>query len=168
MRSTEIETIHRQSVIVPNATLITDPVVNWMHLDKSCRLDIPIGVDYGTDVEQLRSVLLGVAAKYHGVLRSPPPVVHFAGFGDSSLDFELRVFLRDVRERIKSMSELRFAILAALREAGISIPFPQRDIHVKDGNGEDSSDSEAQETPAKAKRSPAKRSRAANPKPSAT
>jgi len=133
VRSTEIETIHRQSVIIPNATLITDPVTNWMHLDKSCRLDIPIGVDYGTDIELLRSTLLGVAEKYRGVLKSPPPIVHFAGFGDSSLDFELRVFLRDVRERIKSSSELRFAILGALRDAGISIPFPQRDLHIKDG-----------------------------------
>lgn len=131
VRSTEIETIHRQSVIVPNATLITDPVVNWMHLDKSCRLDIPIGVDYGTDMELLRSTLLDVAEKQRAVLKSPPPIVHFAGFGDSSLDFELRVFLRDVRERVKSMSELRFAILAALRDAGISIPFPQRDLHIK-------------------------------------
>jgi len=143
VRSTEIETIHRQSVIIPNATLITDPVVNWMHLDKSCRLDIPIGVDYDTDVEQLRSVLLGVASEYRAVLKSPPPVVYFAGFGDFSLDFELRVFLRDVRERIKSMSELRFAILAALREADIRIPFPQQDMHIKsdgvaqDGVGQD-------------------------------
>ncbi|HUU25848.1 MAG TPA: mechanosensitive ion channel domain-containing protein [Methyloceanibacter sp.] len=134
VRSTEIETIHRQSVIIPNATLITDPVTNWMHLDKSCRLDIPIGVDYGTDIELLRSTLLGVAEKYRGVLKSPPPIVHFSGFGDSSLDFELRVFLGDVRERIKSSSELRFAILAALRDAGISIPFPQRDLHIKDGS----------------------------------
>jgi len=132
VRSTEIETIHRQSVIIPNATLITDPVTNWMHLDKSCRLDIPIGVDYGTDMELLRSTLLAVAQGHRGVLKSPPPVVHFAGFGDSSLDFELRVFLRDVRERIKSSSDLRFAILGALREAGISIPFPQRDLHIKD------------------------------------
>lgn len=155
VRSTEIETIHRQSVIIPNATLITDPVVNWMHLDKSCRLDIPIGVDYGTDVELLQSTLLGVAEKYRGVLRSPPPIVHFAGFGDSSLDFELRVFLRDVRERIKSMSELRFAILAALREAGITIPFPQRDLHIKGDDG------------ARANKTPAKRGRAAKAKPAA-
>jgi potassium-dependent mechanosensitive channel len=133
VRSTEIETIFRQSVIIPNATLITDPVINWMHLDKVCRSDIAVGVDYGTDVELLRSTLLDVAQAHRGVLKSPPPVVHFAGFGDSSLDFELRVFLRDVRERIKSSSELRFAILNALREAGISIPFPQRDIHIKDG-----------------------------------
>ncbi len=132
VRSTEIETIYRQSVIIPNATLITDPVTNWMHLDKSCRLDIPVGVDYGTDMELLRSTLLAVAQAHRGVLKSPPPVVHFAGFGDSSLDFELRVFLRDVRERIKSSSDLRFAILGALREAGVSIPFPQRDLHIKD------------------------------------
>jgi potassium-dependent mechanosensitive channel len=159
VRSTEIETIHRQSVIIPNATLITDPVVNWMHLDKSCRLDIPIGVDYGTDVELLRSTLLGVAEKYRGVLRSPPPIVHFAGFGDSSLDFELRVFLRDVRERIKSMSELRFAILAALREAGITIPFPQRDLHIKGDDGARAN--------TRANKSPAKRGRAAKAKPAA-
>lgn len=160
VRSTEIETIHRQSVIIPNATLITDPVVNWMHLDKSCRLDIPIGVDYGTDVELLRSTLLGVAEKYRSVLRSPPPIVHFAGFGDSSLDFELRVFLRDVRERIKSMSELRFAILAALREAGITIPFPQRDLHIKGDDGARAN--------TRANKSPAKRpSRPAKAKPSA-
>jgi len=159
VRSTEIETIHRQSVIVPNATLITDPVVNWMHLDKSCRVDIPIGVDYGTDVELLRSTLLGVAESYRGVLKSPPPVVHFAGFGDSSLDFELRVFLRDVRERIKSMSELRFAILAALRDAGISIPFPQRDLHIKDGLPGGENDDSAEANPTSSGRPSAKQRR---------
>jgi potassium efflux system protein len=137
VRSTEIETIHKQSVIIPNATLITDPVINWMHLDKNCRVDIAVGVDYGTDVDLLRSTLLGVAQSHRGVLKHPPPVVHFAGFGDSSLDFELRVFLRDVRERIVSSSELRFAILAAVRDAGISIPFPQRDVHIKNGALED-------------------------------
>jgi len=134
VRSTEIETIHRQSVIIPNANLITDPVTNWMHLDKSCRLDIGIGVDYGTDVELLRSTLLGVAQAHRGTLKSPPPVVHFAGFGDSALDFELRVYLRDVRDRIRSSSDLRFGILTALRDAGIAIPFPQRDIHIKEGS----------------------------------
>ena len=162
VRSTEIETIHRQSVIVPNATLITEPVVNWMHLDKSCRLDIPIGVDYDTDIELLRSTLLGVAERYRGVLKSPPPVVHFAGFGDSSLDFELRVFLRDVRERIKSMSELRFAILEALREAGISIPFPQRDLHIKDEAGQ------APDATAKTAKNHARAGQTPKPKPSAS
>ena len=154
VRSTEIETIHRQSVIIPNATLITDPVTNWMHLDKSCRVDIPVGVDYGSDVELLRSTLLGVAHAHRGTLKSPPAVVHFAGFGDSSLDFELRVFLRDVRERVKSSSDLRFAILAALRDAGIGIPFPQRDIHIKDGGAATGQEPRAPRDPSH-KRSPA-------------
>jgi len=144
VRSTEIETVHRRSVIIPNATLITDPVVNWMHLDRSCRLDIPIGVDYDTDVERLRSTLLRVAERYRGVLKSPPPIVYFAGFGESSLDFELRVFLRDVGLRLKTLSDLRFAILQALREEGISIPFPQRDLHVKGGPASEGSVPDAQ------------------------
>jgi small-conductance mechanosensitive channel len=103
--------------------------------DKSCRLDIAVGVDYGTDVELLRSTLLGVAHAHRSVLKSPPAVVHFASFGDSALEFELRVFLRDVRDRITSSSELHFAILKALGDAGISIPFPQRDIHIKSADG---------------------------------
>ena len=137
-------TFDRVIATCPNATLITDPVVNWMHLDRSCRLDIPIGVDYETDVERLRSTLLRVAERYRGVLKSPPPVVHFAGFGDSSLDFELRVFLRDVGLRLTTLSDLRFAILEALREEGISIPFPQRDVHVKGGPAPEESVSDTQ------------------------
>jgi potassium-dependent mechanosensitive channel len=65
------------------------------------------------------------------VLKHPAPIVHFAGFGDSALDFELRVFLRDAGQRITVASDLRFAIWAALQDADISIPFPQRDVHVK-------------------------------------
>jgi small-conductance mechanosensitive channel len=152
VRSTEIETIYRQSVIIPNANLITDPVTNWMHLDKSCRLDIAVGVDYGTDVELLRTTLLGVAQHHRGVLKSPPPLVHFAGFGDSALDFELRVYLRDVGERIRSSSDLRFAILTALREAGITIPFPQRDLHIKEGGFTGPPESSAKAKPARGSR----------------
>lgn len=132
VRSTEIETIYRQSVIIPNANLITNPVTNWMHADRSCRLDLPIGVSYGTDVAVLRTTLLEVAASHRAVLKHPVPVVHFAGFGDSSLDFELRVYLRDAGQRVSTGSELRYAILAALNQARIEIPFPQRDIHIKD------------------------------------
>ncbi|MGB3021164.1 MAG: mechanosensitive ion channel domain-containing protein, partial [Methyloceanibacter sp.] len=132
VRSTEIETIYRQSVIIPNANLISNPVTNWMHADRSCRLDLPIGVSYGTDVAVLRTTLLEVAAAHKAVVKHPVPIVHFAGFGDSSLDFELRVYLRDAGQRVVTASELRFAILAALNQARIEIPFPQRDIHIKD------------------------------------
>jgi len=137
VRSTEIETIYRQSVIIPNANLITNPVTNWMHADRTCRLDLPVGVAYGTDVNLLRSTLLEVANAHRTVLKHPAPVLHFAGFGDSSLDFQLRVFLRDAGQRITTASELRYAILAALNKAGIEIPFPQRDVHIKDGEAPD-------------------------------
>jgi potassium-dependent mechanosensitive channel len=132
VRSTEIETIYRQSVIIPNANLITDSVTNWMHGNRTCRLDIPVGVSYETDVRLLRKILLEVGAAHGAVLKHPAPVVHFAGFGDSALDFELRVFLRDAGQRISVGSDLRFAMWSALQDAGITIPFPQRDIHIKD------------------------------------
>lgn len=137
VRSTEIETIHRQSVIIPNATLITDSVTNWMHGNRTCRLDIPVGVSYGTDVGILRKVLLDVGAAQGAVLKHPAPIVHFAGFGDSALDFELRVFLRDAGQRVSVASDLRFAIWSALKDAGITIPYPQRDLHIKDAEGLD-------------------------------
>ena len=133
VRSTEIETIYRQSVIIPNANLITESVINWMHGNRTCRLDIPVGVSYDTDVRALRTILLDVGAAHGAVLKTPAPIVHFAGFGDSSLDFELRVFLRDAAQRVTVASDLRFAIWSALQEAGIVIPFPQRDLHMKDG-----------------------------------
>jgi len=135
VRSTEIETIHRQSVIIPNANLVTDSVTNWMHGNRTSRLDIPVGVSYETDVRILRKVLLDVGAAHGAVLKNPAPVVHFAGFGDSALDFELRVFLRDAGQRVNVASDLRFAIWAALSDAKISIPFPQRDIHIKGAAG---------------------------------
>jgi potassium-dependent mechanosensitive channel len=131
VRSTEIETIHRQSVIIPNANLITDSVTNWMHGNRTCRLDVAVGVSYETDVRVLRKVLVDVGAAHGAVLKQPAPVVHFAGFGDSSLDFELRVFLRDAGQRVAVASDLRFAIWSALTDAGITIPFPQRDLHIK-------------------------------------
>lgn len=131
VRSTEIETIYRQSVIIPNATLITEAVTNWMHGNRTCRLDIPIGVSYETDVRLLRKIIHDVGTSHGAVLKHPAPIVHFAGFGDSSLDFELRVFLRDAGQRVSVASDLRFALWSALKDAGISIPFPQRDLHIK-------------------------------------
>jgi small-conductance mechanosensitive channel len=133
VRSTEIETIHRQSVFIPNANLVTDAVTNWMHGNRTSRLDIPVGVSYETDVRILRKILLDVGAAHGAVLKHPAPVVHFAGFGDSALDFELRVFLRDAGQRVSVASDLRFAMWSALKDGGITIPFPQRDIHIVSG-----------------------------------
>lgn len=135
IRSTRIQTFDRSDVIVPNSELISNQVTNWVLSNRAGRAIIPVGVAYGTDTEKVRDVLLAVAKQNEGVLQSsayPEPVVLFRAFGDSSLNFELRVFLRDIDKRISIISELNFAIDKAFREEGIEIPFPQRDLHVKD------------------------------------
>ena len=167
VRATEIETVHRDSVIVPNANLITDTVTNSMHNDRTCRVDLPVGVSYDTDVELLRKTLLDVAAANGAVLKSPAPFVYFAGYGESSLDFELRAFLRNIGRRLSVSSELRFAIWFALKDVGIAMPFPQRDIHIKDFDvihaagakyaGSRRKAKEPEATPAPTKRQPRKR-----------
>jgi potassium efflux system protein len=135
IRSTQIETFDRADVIVPNSELIASQVTNWMLNDPWGRVTVPIGVAYGTDVEQLREILLQVATNHPLVIKEggkvSPPKVLFRGFGDSALDFEVRCFIRLVDRRLDTLSELNFAIERALREAGIQIPFPQRDLHVR-------------------------------------
>ena len=135
IRSTRIQTFDRSDVIVPNSELISNQVTNWVLSNRAGRAIVPVGVAYGTDTEKVRDVLLAVAGANENVLQTgdyPEPVVLFRAFGDSSLNFELRVFLRDIDKRIRVVSELNFAIDKAFREAGIEIPFPQRDLHVKD------------------------------------
>jgi len=132
VRSTEIKTFERASVIVPNSELIANSVVNRMHKDKQGRLEVPVGVAYGSDVNKVREILLDCADKQSEILQNPAPFVLFMDFADSSLLFQLRAFVPDVGRRLRISSELRFAIDEAFREAGIEIPFPQRDIHIKE------------------------------------
>jgi len=135
IRSTEIETLDRQNVIVPNSELISQQVTNWVLHDPHGRLQILIGVAYGSDTEKVREVLRIVAEENPHVLNdgvnSPKPKILFMGFGDSSLDFELRIWIRQIRRRFDVTSEINFAIDKAFRENGIEIPFPQRDLHVR-------------------------------------
>ncbi|MBO6813463.1 MAG: mechanosensitive ion channel family protein [Rhizobiaceae bacterium] len=133
VRSTEIETFDRSTVIIPNSTLITDNVTNWTHENKTGRIIVPVGVSYDSDVEQVKEILLECAKEHRLILGRPAPVVYFMDFGASSLDFQLRCFLADINNCLSVQSELRFAILAALREANIEIPFPQRDLHIRSG-----------------------------------
>lgn len=130
VRSTEIETFQRASVIIPNADLIASPVTNWTHKNVLGRLEIRIGVAYGSDVDLVRDTLLELARAHPMVITQPEPAVVFADFGASSLDFELRCFLRDVAWVVVVGSELRFAINKAFAEKGIEIPFPQRVVHM--------------------------------------
>ncbi len=131
VRSTEIETFDWASVIVPNSELVTAPVTNWTHKNKYTRILIPVGVSYNADPETVAEILMKCAKASPRALSYPLPVIFFAGYGDSSLDFEVRVFINNVDDRIPVQNDLRFAIFTALKEAGVEIPFPQRDLHVR-------------------------------------
>ena len=130
-RSTRIVTNDNISIIVPNAQSINGTMINWSHGDSRVRIHIPVGVAYGSDLEAVKRTLLNVAAGTDGVLRKPASRVWFRGFGDSSLDFELRVWTDEPIHHERLRSVLNFEIHAAFREQGIRIPFPQRDLHVK-------------------------------------
>ncbi|GMR00703.1 MAG: hypothetical protein BMS9Abin19_0037 [Gammaproteobacteria bacterium] len=134
IRSTRIQTFDRSDVIVPNSELISNQVTNWVLSSKSGRAIVPVGVAYGTDTEKVRDILMKIAEDNENVAKTgfvPKPMVLFREFGDSSLNFELRVFLHNVDNRLSIISDLNFAIDKAFREEGIEIPFPQRDLHVK-------------------------------------
>lgn len=131
VRATEIETFQRQTIILPNSDLINQAVGNWTHRNKLGRVDLPVSVAYGSDVEQVQRILLDIARAEPMILKNPEPVIAFMGFGASSLDFELRVFLSDILNMMLVQNNVRFAILAAFRANHIDIPFPQREIVVK-------------------------------------
>jgi len=134
VRSTEVETFQKASVILPNADLIANPVVNWTHKNVQGRVEVGVGIAYGTDEDLVEKILLQCAGEHPNVLSWPEPFVLFMNFGDSSLDFELRAFLRNVESRIRTASDLRKAISKAFRAQNIEIPFPQRVVHlVSDG-----------------------------------
>jgi small-conductance mechanosensitive channel/uncharacterized protein YndB with AHSA1/START domain len=133
IRATEIETLDNQNVLVPNSELISGRVTNWVLRDTFGRLRISVGVAYGSDVEKVREILETVAHAHSEVItdgRAPEPRALFMGFGDSSLDFELRVRINRIERRFQVTSDLNFAINQAFREAKVTIPFPQRDLHL--------------------------------------
>ncbi|MEQ9609863.1 MAG: mechanosensitive ion channel, partial [Kiloniellaceae bacterium] len=132
VRSTELQTFQRASVIIPNSDFISTSVINWTHKDHYGRIEVAVGVAYGSDVEKVRAVLLDCAQKHEQVLTSPEPQVLFMNFGASSLDFELRCFTNEVSYRLSISSDLRFTIDKAFRKAGIEIPFPQHVVHFAD------------------------------------
>lgn len=133
MRATEIETQDNQNVLVPNSELISGQVTNWVLRNTSGRLQLQVGVAYGSDVEKVREILERVACDHAEVITdgsAPAPRALFMGFGDSSLDFELRVRIFRIERRYSVTSDINFAIDASFREAGVSIPFPQHDLHI--------------------------------------
>jgi len=136
IRSTVIRTFDRADVLVPNSELISQQVTNWMLRDLKGRVRVPVSVAYGSDLELVTRILLDIAGNLSGVVLDGSvarPKVIFLRFGDSSLDLELRYFVRNVDDRLDALSATNYAIDAAFRENGIQIPFPQRDLHIRSG-----------------------------------
>ncbi|HEY0634416.1 MAG TPA: mechanosensitive ion channel domain-containing protein [Gammaproteobacteria bacterium] len=133
IRSTEIQTFDRAEVIVPNSDLISQQVTNFMLHDPRGRVRVPVGVAYGSDVYQVRDLLLKACSDHPLVITdgsSPVPKVLFRAFGESALDFELRCHITNIDSRMDVISDLNFAINDLFRAHDIEIPFPQRDIHI--------------------------------------
>ncbi len=132
IRSTELETFKRTSVIVPNATLLSTSVINMTHGDNWTRVSVSVGVAYGSDVEKVRDILIECALNNPKVLKKPAPYVIFTDFASSSLNFDLRCYSSNIWEGWTIPSELRFAINRRFIEEGIEIPFPQVVVHKGD------------------------------------
>jgi potassium efflux system protein len=122
-------------VLVPNKAFITRSVKNWSLTSSVTRLVVKVGIGYGSDVALAQKTMLDVARANEHVLESPAPVVLFLGFGDSSLDLELRVFVGRIEQRMSTLHDLHVAVLDAFDKAGIEIPFPRRDVHVQGAVG---------------------------------
>ena len=130
-RSSTVVTFEGAEVIVPNSNLISNQVINWTLSSEWRRVDVPIGVAYGTDPERVIKLLVEVAQSHPGVLLARPPMAFFLGFGESALKFELRFWSDQQGTWFQLQSDVTIAVAKAIKEAGIAIPFPQRDLHVR-------------------------------------
>ncbi|MEE4450588.1 mechanosensitive ion channel domain-containing protein [Novosphingobium resinovorum] len=137
-RSTHIETADRHEVIIPNNELVAGSVKNLTYGDSEGRIVLPVGVAYGSDLEKVRTLLGDIAVSHEKVLGDPPPRVVIDTLGDNAINLNLLCFVGDVNQRLTVRSDLYFAIVKALGDAGISIPFPQRELwihEVRDAQG---------------------------------
>ena len=134
-RATHVLNRDRQMVVIPNKNFITTEVINWTRNDRAVRRIVPVGVSYGSDVQQVLAILKEVVAANRGVLAKPAPRILFVGFGDSSLDFQIR-FFADAEGGVQVRSQLHEAVFERFSEEGIEIPFPQRDLHIRSGGAE--------------------------------
>ena len=133
IRATTLSDLENREILIPNKELITGRVTNWTLTNQTSRLTVSVGIAYGSDTDKARDIIMESVKGVKAILKSPEPQVLFVGFGDSSLNFEVRVFLPTFAIRPSVAHELHTQINKALETAGITIPFPQRDIHIIDG-----------------------------------
>lgn len=133
LRSTEVMTRDNMIIIIPNSKFVVEKVVNWSHNADSVRFMVEVGVAYGSDVELVMKALKEEMTQMRRIEKLPAPFVRFTNFGESSLDFQMIFWTKDtfVVENLKS--DLRRKVYARLNKEGVTIPFPQRDLHIKSG-----------------------------------
>ena len=129
IRASVIRKFDGSEVIVPNSMLVSDKVVNWTLTDKVRRLELDVGVEYGTPAQQVIDLLVKVAKSNPKVFSNPEPLAFFVNFGDSALEFKLWTWV-DVNYGYSIRSELAVAVQEALKQEDIGVPFPQRDLHI--------------------------------------
>jgi small-conductance mechanosensitive channel len=130
LRSSTVKTFDGAEVIVPNGNLISNEMINWTLSDQNRRMDIRVGVAYGTDPEKVLAIMEQIAEEHKDVRKKPAPKAYFMEFGDSSLNFRLLAWV-NLDNRLTVESEINVQINKKLAEAGIEIPFPQRDLHIR-------------------------------------
>jgi small-conductance mechanosensitive channel len=131
IRASNIRTFDGAEIIVPNGNLISNEVINWTLSDQKRRIEVIIGVSYGSDPNKVHDILMDVIGKHKDIIKDPEPLVLFNDLGESSLDFRCLFWTFDFSRWIVIKSEIIFATFAALKAAGIEIPFPQRDLHIR-------------------------------------
>jgi len=133
-RSTVILTSDNIAMIVPNSKFIDSPVTNWHYGDPRVRFRLPVGVAYGSDVNKVRETLIAAAREHSATLSDPEPTAYLEKFGDSTIDFELVAWTQEMSYKPRRFkSDLNYLIYKHLTAAGIEIPNPQRDLHIRDG-----------------------------------
>ena len=130
IRATWITTSNRQELIVPNKEFVTGRLINWTLSDRVLRIEIPIGIAYGSDIALVKQLILQTVERHEAILSDPAPTVFFIGFADGVLNFVARAHCADLDNASATKDELLTAIEASFRENGIQLPFPQRDIHL--------------------------------------
>jgi len=136
MRATTLTTFEGADVIVPNGMLLSEKMINWTLSSDKRRIDIPVGVAYGNDPKIVLDLLTQVVNKASGVSKNPEPSVLFTGFGPDSLLFSVRAWTENFDESVFVRSGIALNIYEALKNAGMQIPFSQRDLHIKSINPE--------------------------------
>jgi small-conductance mechanosensitive channel len=137
-RASTVRTSQGGDIIVPNAQLITERVTNWTLSDRLRRIDLPVGLNYGADPRKAIQLLEAVAGRQPNVLKHPPPRCLLLGYGDSSMNFQLRAWTDQFDKWSLISSDLACAVYDAVIEAGLQFPFPQREVHLVHDPGGDS------------------------------